>query len=73
MLTLGVLDEEEDVLVNVQLQDHENAERNVKLKRGKSDYCPYDEDDEMDEYGLVSVIVILCDHCCIVFCVSAKN
>ena len=52
----GVLEEGEDVLVNVLMKDHENAERNVKLKRDKSDYCPYEEE-EMDEYGLVSVMV----------------
>ncbi|KAI8788508.1 U4/U6.U5 tri-snRNP-associated protein 1 isoform X2, partial [Biomphalaria glabrata] len=49
----GVLDEEEgDVLVNVNIQDDERAEKNIENKKSKPDYKPYDEP-EYDEYGML--------------------
>lgn len=49
----GVLDENEDVLLNVNIVDDEKAAKNVELKKGKPDYNPYDEE-ELDELGNVS-------------------
>ncbi|XP_005100515.1 U4/U6.U5 tri-snRNP-associated protein 1 [Aplysia californica] len=50
----GVLDEEEegDVLVNVNIEDDEKAEKNVDNKKKKPDYKPYDEP-QYDEYGMM--------------------
>lgn len=45
----GVLEEEEDVLVNVGLVDKEKAEKNVELKKKKPDYKPYDEEESVDD------------------------
>lgn len=45
----GVLDENEDVLVNVGLVDKEKAEKNVELKKKKPDYKPYDEEESVDD------------------------
>lgn len=45
----GVLDENEDVLVNVGLVDREKAEKNVELKKKKPDYKPYDEEESVDD------------------------
>lgn len=45
----GVLDEEEDVLVNVGLVDKEKAEKNVELRKKKPDYNPYDEEESVDD------------------------
>uniref|UniRef100_A0A8C1NYG6 Spliceosome associated factor 1, recruiter of U4/U6.U5 tri-snRNP n=1 Tax=Cyprinus carpio TaxID=7962 RepID=A0A8C1NYG6_CYPCA len=45
----GVLEEEEDVLVNVGLVDKEKAEKNVELKKKKPDYKPYEEDESVDD------------------------
>uniref|UniRef100_A0A1A8L287 Squamous cell carcinoma antigen recognised by T cells n=1 Tax=Nothobranchius pienaari TaxID=704102 RepID=A0A1A8L287_9TELE len=45
----GVLEEEEDVLVNVGLVDHEKAEKNVELKKKKPDYKPYEEEESVDD------------------------
>ncbi|XP_072517743.1 U4/U6.U5 tri-snRNP-associated protein 1 [Salminus brasiliensis] len=45
----GVLDENEDVLVNVGLVDKEKAEKNVELKKKKPDYKPYDEEETVDD------------------------
>ncbi|KAJ8267152.1 hypothetical protein GJAV_G00139110 [Gymnothorax javanicus] len=45
----GVLEEEEDVLVNVGLVDREKAEKNVELKKKKPDYKPYEEDESVDD------------------------
>ncbi|XP_049636115.1 U4/U6.U5 tri-snRNP-associated protein 1 isoform X2 [Suncus etruscus] len=42
----GVLQEEEDVLVNVNLIDKERAEKNVELRKKKPDYLPYTEEEE---------------------------
>uniref|UniRef100_A0AAR2L4Y6 U4/U6.U5 tri-snRNP-associated protein 1 n=1 Tax=Pygocentrus nattereri TaxID=42514 RepID=A0AAR2L4Y6_PYGNA len=45
----GVLEEEEDMLVNVGLVDREKAEKNVELKKKKPDYKPYDEEESVDD------------------------
>lgn len=45
----GVLEEEEDVLVNVGLVDKEKAEKNVELKKKKPDYKPYKEEESVDD------------------------
>ncbi|XP_028314604.1 U4/U6.U5 tri-snRNP-associated protein 1 [Gouania willdenowi] len=45
----GVLEEEEDVLVNVGLIDKEKADKNVELKKKKPDYKPYEEDESVDD------------------------
>ncbi|KAK6316874.1 hypothetical protein J4Q44_G00122740 [Coregonus suidteri] len=44
----GVLEEEDDVLVNVGLVDKEKAEKNVELKK-KPDYKAYEEDESVDD------------------------
>ncbi|KAK3736823.1 hypothetical protein RRG08_000574 [Elysia crispata] len=49
----GILDEEQDdVLVNVNIEDDERAEKNIENKKKKPDYKPYDEP-EYDEYGMM--------------------
>lgn len=48
-LSPGVLQEEEDVLVNVNLVDKERAEKNVELRKKKPDYLPYAEDESVDD------------------------
>ncbi|XP_071361755.1 U4/U6.U5 tri-snRNP-associated protein 1 [Trachinotus anak] len=45
----GVLEEEEDVLVNVGLVDKEKAEKNVELKKKRPDYKPYEEEESVDD------------------------
>lgn len=45
----GVLDEEEDELVNVEIVDKEKAEKNVELKKKKPDYKPYEEEESVDD------------------------
>lgn len=55
----GVLDNDDDVLMNVLLRDREHAERNVQLRSGRPEYRPYDEE-ETDEYGMVRVTFSLC-------------
>ncbi|XP_006860967.1 PREDICTED: U4/U6.U5 tri-snRNP-associated protein 1 [Chrysochloris asiatica] len=45
----GVLQEEEDVLVNVNLVDKERAQKNVELRKKKPDYLPYAEDESVDD------------------------
>ncbi|XP_068445420.1 U4/U6.U5 tri-snRNP-associated protein 1 [Clinocottus analis] len=45
----GVLEEEEDVLVNVGLVDKEHAEKNVELKKKKPEYKPYEEEESVDD------------------------
>ncbi|XP_022594066.1 U4/U6.U5 tri-snRNP-associated protein 1 [Seriola dumerili] len=45
----GVLEEEEDVLVNVGLVDKEKADKNVELKKKKPDYKPYEEEESVDD------------------------
>lgn len=49
----GVLEEEEDVLVNVGLVDKEKAEKNVELKKKKPDYKPYEEEESVDDMVVV--------------------
>lgn len=49
MIFTGVLEEEEDVLVNVGLVDKEKAEKNVELKKKKPDYKPYEEEESVDD------------------------
>lgn len=51
----GVLEEEEDVLVNVGLVDREKAEKNVELKKKKPDYKPYDEEESVEDMVTVSL------------------
>lgn len=48
-LSPGVLQEEEDVLVNVNLVDKERAEKNVELRKKKPDYLPYADDESVDD------------------------
>ena len=50
---IGVLEEDDDVLMNVNIVDDEKATKNVELKKGKPGYNPYDEE-EVDEFGNVS-------------------
>ncbi|XP_023415343.1 U4/U6.U5 tri-snRNP-associated protein 1 isoform X2 [Loxodonta africana] len=45
----GVLQEEEDVLVNVNMVDKERAEKNVELRKKKPDYLPYVEDESVED------------------------
>ncbi|XP_078673099.1 U4/U6.U5 tri-snRNP-associated protein 1-like [Branchiostoma floridae x Branchiostoma belcheri] len=47
----GVLDTEDDVLMNYNLLEKEKAVKNVEAKKKKPDYKPYDEG-EMDEFGV---------------------
>ncbi|BFZ07471.1 hypothetical protein BsWGS_10510 [Bradybaena similaris] len=55
----GVLDEDEsDVLVNVNIEDDERAEKNVDNKKKKVDYKPYDEP-QYDEYGMMKTTNLL--------------
>jgi len=49
----GVLEEEEDVLVNVGLVDKEKAEKNVELKKKKPEYKPYEEEESVDDMLVV--------------------
>ncbi|KAL6110896.1 sart1 [Pungitius sinensis] len=55
----GVLEEEEDVLVNVGLVDKEKADKNVELKKKKPDYKPYDEEENVDDMVTVKPHVVL--------------
>lgn len=48
----AILEDEGDVLVNVNLIDNERYEKNIKLKKTKPDYNPYDQE-EVDEYGVL--------------------
>ncbi|XP_070684251.1 U4/U6.U5 tri-snRNP-associated protein 1 [Pempheris klunzingeri] len=45
----GVLEEEEDVLINQGLVDKEKAEKNVELKKKKPDYKPYEEEESVED------------------------
>lgn len=53
LLLAGVLEEEDDTLINVNIVDNEKAKENLENKKKKPDYKPYDEP-EYDEYGVVS-------------------
>lgn len=48
----GVLEEEEDVLVNVDMVDKEKADKNIENKTKRPEYRPYDEP-EFDEFGIL--------------------
>ncbi|XP_028392981.1 U4/U6.U5 tri-snRNP-associated protein 1-like [Dendronephthya gigantea] len=53
----GILENEDDVLVNVNLIDTEKAEKNIELRKKKPGYQAYDEFDEDGEqkvHGLLS-------------------
>lgn len=58
----GVLAEDEDVLVNVNMVDREKAEKNVELKKKKPDYKPYDEEESVDDMVMVSSLFRLTHH-----------
>ncbi|XP_073461284.1 U4/U6.U5 tri-snRNP-associated protein 1 [Aquarana catesbeiana] len=46
----GVLDKDDsDVLVNVNIVDHEKANKNVELKKKRPDYKPYEEQESVDD------------------------
>ena len=63
----GILDEEQDdVLVNVNIEDDERAEKNIENKKKKPDYKPYDEP-EYDEYGMVMLLKIRLTPCFLFF------
>ncbi|KAK2162666.1 hypothetical protein LSH36_94g05047 [Paralvinella palmiformis] len=53
----GVLDEDEDTLINVNIKDEERAQRYKENKKKKLDYNPYDE--EFDQYGTLKPKEIL--------------
>ncbi|KAM6942238.1 U4/U6.U5 tri-snRNP-associated protein 1 [Lycodopsis pacificus] len=55
----GVLEEEEDVLVNVGMVDKEKAEKNVELKKKKPEYKPYEEDESVDDMVTVKPHIVL--------------
>ncbi|XP_063059230.1 U4/U6.U5 tri-snRNP-associated protein 1 [Engraulis encrasicolus] len=48
----GVLDEEGDTLVNVNMVDREKADKNVELKKKKPEYKPYDEEESVDDMAM---------------------
>lgn len=52
----GVLEEEDDVLINVNIIEAENAARNVNLRKKKADYSPY-EDLEVDKVQCVNILM----------------
>uniref|UniRef100_A0A8C3SB56 Spliceosome associated factor 1, recruiter of U4/U6.U5 tri-snRNP n=1 Tax=Chelydra serpentina TaxID=8475 RepID=A0A8C3SB56_CHESE len=49
----GVLQEEEDVLVNVNIVDKEKAKKNVELRKKKPEYRPYEEEESVDDMAIV--------------------
>ncbi|XP_037621325.1 U4/U6.U5 tri-snRNP-associated protein 1 [Sebastes umbrosus] len=55
----GVLEEEEDVLVNVNMVDKEKAEKNVELKKKKPDYKPYAEEESVDDMITIKPRIVL--------------
>ncbi|KAG2469462.1 U4/U6.U5 tri-snRNP-associated protein 1 [Polypterus senegalus] len=48
----GVLEEDDDVLVNVNLVDKEKAEKNVELKKKNPNYKAYDEEESVDDLAV---------------------
>lgn len=48
----GVLDEDDDCLVNVNMLDDERYKKNIENKKNKGTYNPYDVE-EVDEFGIV--------------------
>ena len=59
----GVLEEDDDTLINVNIIDEEKAAKNIENKKKKPDYKPYDESD-MDEYGMVCLPTIILTYYC---------
>ncbi|XP_076001362.1 U4/U6.U5 tri-snRNP-associated protein 1 [Genypterus blacodes] len=55
----GVLEEEEDVLVNVGLVDKEKADKNVELKKKKPEYKPYEEEESVDDMVMLKPRIVL--------------
>ncbi|XP_038643397.1 U4/U6.U5 tri-snRNP-associated protein 1 [Scyliorhinus canicula] len=55
----GVLDEEDDILVNVNILDKERANKNVELKKKKPDYKPYEEEESIDDMAVCKAKTIL--------------
>ncbi|KAJ7996761.1 hypothetical protein DPEC_G00240370 [Dallia pectoralis] len=55
----GVLEEEDDVLVNVGLVDKEKAEKNVELKKKKPDYKAYEDDESVDDMATLKPRTVL--------------
>ncbi|XP_078058913.1 U4/U6.U5 tri-snRNP-associated protein 1 [Mustelus asterias] len=55
----GVLDEEDDVLVNVNILDKERATKNVEQKKKKPDYKPYEEEESIDDMAVCMAKSIL--------------
>ena len=53
---LGVLEDDGDVLVNVNMVDDDRAKKNVEVKKGKPLYNPFEQEDE--EFGLEEVRVV---------------
>ncbi|KAL7631962.1 UNVERIFIED_CONTAM: hypothetical protein RMT77_017718 [Armadillidium vulgare] len=54
----SILDAEEDTLVNVNIQDMERVEKNLKLKKAKPNEADYDAPD-VDEYGNIVMKTVL--------------
>ncbi|XP_077679072.1 U4/U6.U5 tri-snRNP-associated protein 1 isoform X2 [Eretmochelys imbricata] len=48
----GVLQEEDDVLVNVNIVDKEKAKKNVELRKKKPEYRPYEEEESVDDMAI---------------------
>uniref|UniRef100_UPI00398E920D U4/U6.U5 tri-snRNP-associated protein 1 n=1 Tax=Pristiophorus japonicus TaxID=55135 RepID=UPI00398E920D len=55
----GVLDENDDVLVNVNILDKERADKNVELKKKKPEYKPYGEDESVDDMAVLKTKSVL--------------
>ncbi|XP_071961912.1 U4/U6.U5 tri-snRNP-associated protein 1-like [Antedon mediterranea] len=54
----GILDEEDDALINVNMIDDSLAAKNTELRKGKPGYIPY-EQEEVDEFGIVRKKTVL--------------
>ena len=52
-VSLGILEDSADVLLNVNMVEAELAAKNVELKKGKPGYNPYAEEN-VDDLGNVS-------------------
>lgn len=84
MCYVGVLEETPDVLVNVNIIEVEKAAQNVELRKKKTGYNPYGEE-EVEvcvrtyvyvQYAYRKIHMYLCDGLCHVSvkkCVSSKN
>ena len=51
---VGVLEETDDVLVNVNIIEAEKASRNIDLRRKKPTYNPYEDMDSNEVYHILS-------------------